>query len=291
MCRWLAYSGSPITLSQALYSQANSMIDQSLHSKLGAEATNGDGFGIGWYDDAPLPGVFHSVEPAWNDQNLREVTAHVKSGHFFAHLRAAIGSAVQQSNCHPFRHGNWLFMHNGYLDALSTVKRDLILAIDPNLYPELGGTTDTEILFYLALTFGLEEDPPDAVARAIGLVEAVATRTASNTRSRERSPRLTASARGSSAIPAKARRARCSSPRASRRSGRCIPTGRSSRRSPRSRGSSSRSQSATCRARGTRSLNRATAWSAAETTSCFRSRSSRRSRPPPPPPSPRCRRP
>jgi predicted glutamine amidotransferase len=173
MCRWLAYKGSPILLDKALYSPAHSLIDQSLHSKLGAEATNGDGFGIGWYDDQPTPGVFRSIEPAWNDQNLRELAGHVSSGLFFAHIRAAIGSAVQQTNCHPFRHGRWLFMHNGYVADLATVRRDLALAVDESLYPEIAGQADTELLFYLALTFGLEDDPPDAVAKAIGLVEAV----------------------------------------------------------------------------------------------------------------------
>jgi predicted glutamine amidotransferase len=171
MCRWLAYCGSPILLEKALYSPAHSLIEQSLHSTLGAEATNGDGFGIGWYDERPAPGVFRSIEPAWNDQNLRELAGHVKSGHFFSHIRAAIGSAVQQTNCHPFRHGRWLFMHNGYIDELARVKRDLVLAVDESLYPEIKGQADTELLFYLALTFGLESDPLDALARAIGLVE------------------------------------------------------------------------------------------------------------------------
>ncbi len=174
MCRWLAYSGSPIVLERALYAPAHSLIDQSLHSELGAEATNGDGFGIGWYDEvAPGPGMFHSVEPAWNDINLREISGHIRSGHFFAHIRAAIGSAVQQTNCHPFRHGRWLFMHNGYIGEFPTVKRDLVMAIDESLFPEISGHADTEVLFMLALTFGLEDDPADAVARAIGLVEDV----------------------------------------------------------------------------------------------------------------------
>ncbi|HUA45215.1 MAG TPA: class II glutamine amidotransferase [Solirubrobacteraceae bacterium] len=173
MCRWLAYSGSPVLLEKALYSPAHSLIDQSLHSKLGAEATNGDGFGIGWYDDQPTPGVFRSIEPAWNDENLRELSAHVTSGLFFAHIRAAIGSAVQQTNCHPFRHGRWLFMHNGFIADFPRVKRDLAMAVDDSLYPEIAGQADTELLFYIALTFGLEDDPPDAVARAIGLVEEV----------------------------------------------------------------------------------------------------------------------
>jgi predicted glutamine amidotransferase len=173
MCRWLAYHGAPIPIGRALYSPSHSLIDQSLHSRLGAEATNGDGFGVGWYDDGPTPGVFRSIEPAWNDQNLREVSAHVRSGVFFAHLRAAIGSAVQQTNCHPFRHGRWLFMHNGFVDGFAEIKRDLVLAVDESLYPEIAGQADTELLFYLALTMGLEDDPVDAVARTIGLVEAV----------------------------------------------------------------------------------------------------------------------
>jgi glutamine amidotransferase len=176
MCRWLAYSGSPILMKDALYGGANSLVDQSLHSRLGAEPTNGDGFGVGWYGESPTPGVFHSIEPAWNDQNLREIAGHISSPLFFTHIRAAIGSAVQQTNCHPFRHDRWLFMHNGYLNELATVRRDLVLAVDPSLYPEIKGQADTELLFYLALTFGLEDDPPAAVAQAIGFVEHVAER-------------------------------------------------------------------------------------------------------------------
>ena len=176
MCRWLAYFGAPIPLEAALYSPAHSLIDQSLHSQLGAEATNGDGFGIGWYDHTPTPGVFRSIEPAWNDANLRELSAHITSGHFFAHIRAAIGSAVQQTNCHPFRHGRWLFMHNGYIAELATVKRDLMMAVDPSLYCDIAGQTDTEVLFHLALTFGLEDQPAEAVSRAIGVVEDVGSR-------------------------------------------------------------------------------------------------------------------
>jgi glutamine amidotransferase len=64
-------------------------------------------------------------------------------------------------------------MHNGYVDELPRVRRDLVFAVDESLYPEITGTADTEILFYLALSFGLENDPADAVARAIGLVEQV----------------------------------------------------------------------------------------------------------------------
>ncbi len=173
MCRWLAYSGSPVLLEELLYGRQNSLIVQSLHSRLGAEETNGDGFGIGWYGEQESPAVFHSIEPAWNDRNLRELAGHITSPLVFAHIRASTGSPVQQTNCHPFRHGRWLWMHNGFLDGFAKVKRDLTVAVEPELYPEIEGTTDSELMFHLALTFGLEDDPAQAVARTIGLVESV----------------------------------------------------------------------------------------------------------------------
>ena len=173
MCRWLAYYGSPVVMHWLLYGQQNSLVVQSLHSRMGAEETNGDGFGVGWYGEGDTPAVFHSIEPAWNDRNLQELAWHIRSPIVFAHIRASTGSPVQQTNCHPFRHGRWLWMHNGLIKDFLTVKRDLVLAVDPELYPEIEGTTDTELLFHLALTFGLEEDPPGAVARALGLVEKV----------------------------------------------------------------------------------------------------------------------
>jgi predicted glutamine amidotransferase len=176
MCRWLAYSGSPVNLEELLFKPQNSLVVQSKHSHLGATTTNGDGFGVGWYGAASTPGVFRSTEPAWNDRNLRELSAHASSGRVFAHIRASTGSAVQQTNCHPFRRGRWLWMHNGFLDGFATMKRDLAMAVDPSLFHEIEGSTDSEMLFYLALTFGLESDPPTAVARAVGLVEATGAR-------------------------------------------------------------------------------------------------------------------
>lgn len=173
MCRWVAYSGSPVRIEDVLYKPKHSLIDQSLHSTMGAEPTNGDGFGIGWYDDGEMPGVFHSIEPAWNDRNLRELAAHISTPLLFAHIRASSGAPVQQTNCHPFRYGRWLWMHNGLISEFAQVKRELVLAVDPSLYAHIEGSTDSEVFFHLALTMGLEADPPGAVERAVGYIEKV----------------------------------------------------------------------------------------------------------------------
>jgi glutamine amidotransferase len=172
MCRWLAYSGSPILLDELLFKPDHSLIDQSLHARLGVETTNGDGFGVGWYGaNTDTPTVFRSVEPAWNDRNLREVAGHVESPLFLAHIRASTGTPVQQTNCHPFRYGRWLWVHNGLVRDFVHLKRELALAVDESLYSFIEGSTDSELLFYLALTLGLDDDPPGAVERMVGLVE------------------------------------------------------------------------------------------------------------------------
>jgi predicted glutamine amidotransferase len=176
MCRWMAWHGQPVLIEELLFKSPHGLIDQSLHSRLGAETTNGDGFGLGWYGTGEGPGVFHSVSPAWGDVNLRHLAAHIESPLFMAHVRATSGGAIQETNCHPFRHGKWLFVHNGLVNEFGKIRRDLMMAIDPSLFDCIQGSTDSEVLFHLALTFGLQEDPLRAPEQTLGLVEAVAAR-------------------------------------------------------------------------------------------------------------------
>ena len=171
MCRWLAYSGSPIRLEELLVKRDRSLIDQSLHSRQGATTTNGDGFGVGWYEGGEPPRVYRSTHPAWNDRNLRELAAGISSPLFFAHIRASTGSAIQETNVHPFRYGRWLWMHNGLIREYPRVRRELQLRVAAELYTSIEGTTDSETMFYLALTFGLEEDPVGALEQTIGFIE------------------------------------------------------------------------------------------------------------------------
>jgi glutamine amidotransferase len=177
MCRWLAYTGEPLQPSTLILDAQQSLVKQSLNSQLGAETVNGDGFGLGWYpvDEGAggIPALFHSTEPAWNDENLRELAHAIESPLFFSHVRAAAGPPIQQTNCHPFRYQNWMFMHNGFLGEFSKMKRELVFAVDPSLYPDIKGTTDSEVVFHLALTYGLMDDPIEAMRQAVREVESV----------------------------------------------------------------------------------------------------------------------
>ncbi len=178
MCRWLAYSGDALQISRVVLDTNHSLVAQSLNSPLGAETVNGDGFGLGWYasDGAPgdRPAVFHSIEPAWHDENLREIAQAIESPMFLAHVRAAAGPPIQQTNCHPFRYGNWLFMHNGALAGFAAIKRELMLEIAPEYFAGIRGTTDSEVIFNLALTYGLMDSPIEAMSATLRRIEAVA---------------------------------------------------------------------------------------------------------------------
>jgi predicted glutamine amidotransferase len=167
----MAWHGQPVLVDELLFKTQHGLIDQSLHARMGAETTNGDGFGLGWYGTGDGPGVYRGIEPAWGDANLRDLAAHTESPLFLAHVRATSGTAIQETNCHPFRHGRWLFVHNGFINGFHELRRDLMLAVDPGLFAEIEGSTDSEVLFHLALTQGLERDPVIALERAIAIVE------------------------------------------------------------------------------------------------------------------------
>jgi predicted glutamine amidotransferase len=176
MCRWIAYSGTPIYLHEALFEPEHSLIDQSLRAKSSETTTNGDGFGVGWYDERKFPGVFKDVRPAWNDGNLQALSQQIRAPLFMAHIRAATVGAVQRSNCHPFSHENWLFVHNGAIEGYELLRRELLFAISPELFNSIEGTTDSEVMFYLALTFGMAGDVASGLARMAGFIEAAGER-------------------------------------------------------------------------------------------------------------------
>lgn len=173
MCRFLAYRGEPIFMDELVCAPAHSLVHQSLHANEAKTVTNGDGFGIGWYGERELPAVYRDVRPAWSDENLRSISANIRSHAFFAHIRASTGTATTRANCHPFSHGRLMFMHNGQIGDFHKVRRKVEALIPDRLYEARGGTTDTEAIFLAAIGDGLESDPIGAMARTLKRVRAI----------------------------------------------------------------------------------------------------------------------
>lgn len=155
MCRFIAYMGNPLILDEVLFKPANSLVKQSENAREATDPLNGDGFGLGWYaqDIDSIPAVFKSIQPAWNDINLRYLAKKIRSNCFFAHVRRASKGGVTHFNCHPFHYQHLLFMHNGDIGGFNKIKRHLRHELSDDLYNWIQGQTDSEHVFALFLEF------------------------------------------------------------------------------------------------------------------------------------------
>ncbi len=165
MCRWIAYRGETTALEHYVTEPEHSLISQSIQALESTASINGDGFGLGWYGVHPEPGLYREVRPAWSDDNLRYLCRHLQSHLFFAHVRAATGTAVTRPNCHPFACGRWLFMHNGFIGSWSRLRRQVEDLIPDKLYAARVGTTDSEAIFLAMMGAGI--DNPVAAAEKV----------------------------------------------------------------------------------------------------------------------------
>jgi len=167
MCRFLAYTGSPVWLDSLLVAPAASLIAQSLAAREAKTIVNADGCGIGWYGERAEPGLYHGVLPAWSDSNLASLCHQLRSRLFLAHVRSATTGEVSAANCHPFVAGRHLFMHNGQIGDYERVRRRVDALIPDALYAKRRGNGDSEAIFLAALGRGLDGDATGAVVETL----------------------------------------------------------------------------------------------------------------------------
>jgi predicted glutamine amidotransferase len=167
MCRLAAYLGEPLFLEELIAKPQHSLMRQSLRADESKVVTNGDGFGIGWYGERAEPGVYREVTPAWSDDNLMALSQTLRSRLFFAHVRAATAGGIARQNCHPFRHQQWLFMHNGQIGGYAQLRRTLESWLSDEFFAERRGATDSELLFLLTMTRMKKGAAPDEAVLSV----------------------------------------------------------------------------------------------------------------------------
>lgn len=177
MCRFAAYFGhQELLLEEILAKPKNSLIKQSHEAREGLHGINADGFGLAWYDFSVdnTPGIFKSIQPAWNDNNLIHLSKKIHSSCFLAHVRASTVGDVSRNNCHPFSFGEYSLVHNGTIRNFERHKKEIVNTIDENLFLSIKGNTDSEYFFFLIMHFIQHgEDMQNAVKKAINwIVEA-----------------------------------------------------------------------------------------------------------------------
>jgi len=80
MCRWLAYTGSPILFTQVLDTRSTRSSTKACTPGSGPRRPTAADSASAGMTPRPSAGVFRSIEPTWNDQNLRELAGHCGQG-------------------------------------------------------------------------------------------------------------------------------------------------------------------------------------------------------------------
>jgi len=117
-----------------------------------------------------MPGLYRDTLPAWSDTNLLSLCRVIQSRLFLVHVRAAIVGDTSRNNGHTFTYGVWSFAHNGMLAGFSRRRREYEALLPDEYYLHRVGMTDSEVLFLLLLSNGLETDPETAIRTALSQV-------------------------------------------------------------------------------------------------------------------------
>jgi predicted glutamine amidotransferase len=103
-----------------------------------------DGVGLGAFDERGRPLVHKRPVAAYEDREFAREARELRSATFVAHIRFASTGGLLPQNTHPFEQEGRLFAHNGVIEDLPRLERELGEAM--NL---VHGDTDSERFFAL----------------------------------------------------------------------------------------------------------------------------------------------
>jgi len=175
MCRHLAYLGAPVTAAEILLDPKHSLLEQTWAptDMRGSGSVNADGFGLGWYDGPGDALRYRRAVPMWADAALPDLGRTIRSGAMVAAARnGTVGMPVTETACAPFRHGRWLFSHNGVVRAWPGSLEDLARTLPVTDLARLEAPTDSALLWALTLRLLLDgarvEEVVERVTTAAG---------------------------------------------------------------------------------------------------------------------------
>lgn len=170
MCRLiLCISQKPKKLYDILIKPKNSLWQQSINPKRNClskrdHLINVDGFGIGFLKEEFV--VYKNPVPPNHDKNIIELSKHLQSNLVLGHIRAVKcprKSIISYENCHPFYDDGFLMMHNGLIKDFIYKKHEIFKKINDKYISRINGQTDSEMIFYLFLSFLESNNPKDII--------------------------------------------------------------------------------------------------------------------------------
>jgi gamma-glutamyl hercynylcysteine S-oxide hydrolase len=154
MCRHLAYLGPPATLRSVIIDPPHGLYTQAWAPRFQRPgAVNADGFGVGWYSPGdPEPARYRQAVPIWADQSFADLARVTRTGALLATVRNATpGTSQGPAAVAPFRHGRWLFSHNGVLEGWPESTAGVAATLPPAALLELEARVDAALSWALVL--------------------------------------------------------------------------------------------------------------------------------------------
>lgn len=160
--------------------------DEAAHLKVRAEGNGASsplGWGVGFmqFGEVLLRRRPLDERP---EIDLSQTTEGLKTEVLIAHVRQPTVGNLRSENTHPFRYRHWLFAQTGTLPGFEQLRERLLEVQPAFLRPNLRGDTDSELFFFLFLSYlhddgllsGLQVPVPtieEALRSALRLVDGV----------------------------------------------------------------------------------------------------------------------
>jgi glutamine amidotransferase len=122
------------------------------------------GWGIGFYQSGEVLLRRRPIDER-PSVNLADGVDSIRTDALIGHVRHATTGAFRTENTHPFRYRLWLFAHTGEIAGFARLRDRLLDSLPKFLKRNVRGDTDSEVFFYLFLSFlhdagHLEESRP-----------------------------------------------------------------------------------------------------------------------------------
>jgi glutamine amidotransferase len=151
MCRLAAYTGTPVTLSAALFDPPHSLYEQAYRPNEMIHGTvNVDGTGVAWWNsESDDPMRYVAPVAPWQDPNLAGLAGRLSGDTLLAAVRSATaGIPLGAADVAPFAIGEYAAVHNGFIRGFrGAVGKELVSSLPEEQHRHLDTMNDSKLLF------------------------------------------------------------------------------------------------------------------------------------------------
>jgi predicted glutamine amidotransferase len=128
------------------------LASERLVARLPGPDSGGTSWGLGFYQGGEILLKRRPIDDR-RELSLGDLVKDLKADVLIAHVRAPTVGTLRTENTHPFRYRQWLFAHTGSIPSFDKLGRRIRESLPQFLERDVRGDTDSELVFYMFLSF------------------------------------------------------------------------------------------------------------------------------------------